>query len=344
MRFCLLSASLAVVCASWGDYSARLYFKNETLGTSNQGPVYASAGDVVSVNFKFHGGQAGTNRWSALQAVLDVYANPTIAPSVANLWKTWVAYGFPLPPHRNRYSWQPSDGLLRDNARNPADPQSVIVTPQGLHLLVYTDTTKPGSRDIEVKLFQFVAAGAGALNWKYDGRNTSTGLSTRLIDAANKTVDITDNWLVVTSSILVDVSARLELDRLSPGAALPSSVLLRLTAEGEAPTYQNVLLDSGGVFTVSVPKGKYTLSAQHSHWLRRTISVDATVPLGAPAPMFLLNGDPDKDAIVGLLDLNLVVTGFLSPPTGEADLDMDGEVGLSDLTIILTNFLMHGDP
>lgn len=64
---------------------------------------------------------------------------------------------------------------------------------------IYVCGNKPESKNWDVVLFRFVASGTpgDTLNWHLDGLSTFDGLSTRILDGQSKTVDITDNYVVI---------------------------------------------------------------------------------------------------------------------------------------------------
>lgn len=55
----------------------------------------------------------------------------------------------------------------------------------------------------------------------------------------------------------------------------------------------------------------------------------------------LINGDTDEDNLVGLYDLNTVLTNFNS--AGDGDLDESGCVDLHDLNIVFSALSSPGD-
>lgn len=340
----LLLTTVAVCCAtaSHAGYTARLYFRNETKGTANDGPLIASPGDVVSIVYSFHGDSVGINRWSRLQITMDLYANPVMSLAEANTWKQTVNAAFPKPPYLNRVLWQPSDGTLRDNATNPGDPRSVIATPRGLYAQVFSDLTGPSSKDVDVKVFQFTVQANGALEWKYRGRNTSYGLSTRMTDRWGGTVDIADNWLVVEQTAYV--SGHVDFQYLAHGVAPPSTVVMRVTTEGQSAFYEQPLaLDQNGDFRLLLPAGQHQLSIRHTHWLRRTLHVDTSSGQPAQVDFELLNGDAYVDGRVDIQDIVALVVTLGTPGDGLTDLDMDGLVGLNDISLVLLNYTLEGD-
>lgn len=190
----------ALLTSSSFGYTSRLFFKNETSGNSGAGAVNAAIGDTISINFSF-AGNGTTEKWGSLQITLDLVGINIISDAQANTWNTAVnatltpSGSFPI-----KFFWQPSDGVMHDNSIDPSDPASAVVTNKGLYTLVGVKGTADQSKAWNVKLFSFqVAAGSlgQTLDWKYDARNTGTGMATRIIDYQNKTVDVTDNFVKV---------------------------------------------------------------------------------------------------------------------------------------------------
>jgi len=330
---------LACSAGMFGDYSARLYFKNETTGVSGSGTVAAVPTDVISLNFSFHGGTNGVNRWSRLQIALDLYANPVLGQVGANTWNSSILAAFADSVFPHPIVWQPSNGPLYDSASSPGDTTSRLITPRGIYANIVVDTSKAPSKDIELKLFQFIAADSGSLDWKYPGRNTPNGISTRLIDRIGQTRDIVDNRLIVAGS--PRLAGRVTFGGLAPGIPTPASITMLITPDNDSQYNQIVALTQDGLYSLPLSPGVYSISISVSHWLRRVASVD-TRQGNTIADFILTNGDIQKDNRIDLLDLNVILVTF-SSKSPASDLNGDSLVDLFDLNIVLANFGLVGD-
>ncbi|GMV36687.1 MAG: hypothetical protein AMXMBFR61_11950 [Fimbriimonadales bacterium] len=143
----------------------------------------------------------------------------------------------------------------------------------------------------------------------------------------------------------VVISGTVRFMHLSPQAPIPSPVEMRVALDGGSPSYQMVSLSPSGSFSLTVPAGTMTctLSAKHTHWLRRTVTVDTSGGDVQNVEMVLPNGDANPDNGVDLLDLNRILNLF-GRQDALADVDEDGVEGISDLNIVLVGFGDHGDP
>jgi len=116
-----------------------------------------------------------------------------------------------------------------------------------------------------------------------------------------------------------------------------------MTDEAGNPDGRALVLGPGGRFEAYVPRTKSTWKVRRVPWLRKAISVDATVVDPSPVYFFLVSGDVAVDNKVSVADLSSVLIGFgKAYPRG--DLDGDGLVTIYDISIVLKNYGTFGDP
>lgn len=317
---------------------ARVYFQNETTGAMNSGPVGVQPGDLVSIRFRYHGSAS----WGALQLALQLDGNNLIPASDSAQWKTSVYAVLPPDEYYTHVAYGPA--ALYDDAREPNDSTSPIVSAQALYLLYQVTYSKPASNDIEVVLFQFRVADnteGQELHWIDEGRVTQNGVSTRLIVQGIGTQTVTDNYLRVKRN---HVRGRVEFMRVSTAFQMPSTVTMRITADGGEPTERSVPLSKDGSFDILLPAGIYQLSVKHTHWLRRNVIANLSGGDVDGVVVSLENGDAYDDNVVDARDLNSVLVWFRLSGAGPVDLDESGIVDIVELNIVLTNFRLVGDP
>lgn len=153
----------------------------------------------------------------------------------------------------------------------------------------------------------------------------------------------TDVFRFERQAQLHNVSGIVRFGNVSAGFVLPEQVEMRLEWNGVPFGVVDCALAPGGQFALSLAAGHLTLSVRHSHWLRRTVVLDATLGDVTDVEVDLVNGDANLDDSVNLLDLNSVLGNFgLSGVP--SDLDEDGLVALPDLLIVLVHFGWASDP
>ncbi|GMV36733.1 MAG: hypothetical protein AMXMBFR61_12410 [Fimbriimonadales bacterium] len=198
----VLGLAMALATSSFAAYEARLYFKNATTGMSNAGAVMANPGDLIEIWFHFN--DLDTNppfQWGTMQITLDLEGNQIMTDADANTWDAEVnsklvpGTQFPVKIH-----WQPDYGPMYDWAVDPGDSTKPFVTNRGVYSLIGVSGQSSKAKNWDVMLFDFVC-GPGlpgqVLDWKFDNRNTGTGLSTRILDGVGASVDITDNYIKI---------------------------------------------------------------------------------------------------------------------------------------------------
>jgi len=143
--------------------------------------------------------------------------------------------------------------------------------------------------------------------------------------------------------VLSAVSGQVLFGGLATGIAAPTPIDMELRLGGWSIGAWPVALDQYGVFHTTIPPKIVDVSVKPTHWLRKTVTLDARLGDVDWVPFELANGDASGDNAVNMLDLGLVLTNFAtSDPM--SDLNGDGSVGLTDIGIVLTNFTMTGDP
>jgi len=185
----------ATISASFGAYTAHLWFKNETSGAQGAGQVNAQVGDTISINFSFHG--TGASSWGTFQ--MTIFDSPVIG-TFAN-WNTQTANAlidglnddadFLLIKKRQNQD-------LYDNLLNPGDATKTKLG-HGAYLGLGIDGSTYRAKNWDVTFYTFTAGGkvGDELHFGLDNRATGTGLSTRIIDNNNAAVDVTDNFVKI---------------------------------------------------------------------------------------------------------------------------------------------------
>lgn len=165
--------------------------------------------------------------------------------------------------------------------------------------------------------------------------------STNLV--ADDTNGHTDIFIQDTGLEHRTVSGTVAFEMLSDGVAPPSSTPVKVLFNGVYFGTRELQLEPGGEFSLDVPNGLVTLSTKHSHWLRRTVTVDTSSTSVTDLLLSLTNGDATQDDRVDMDDLNQALLDWGSTQK-RTDLDGDGLVGIFDVSTILVNFAAVGDP
>lgn len=190
----------ALTTSAFSSYTARLYFENLTQGTSNAGALDANVGDLIGIHFKFTSSGTTNNKWGTLQVTLcdvdDLGGILMGAPEYANWNAQWTANAIPASAFLVKVFAGPS--ALYDNALAPDDSLAgALMCNMGVATTLGVNGSSSSAKAYDKVLFSFHAGGSvgSILNWSLDNRATGTGISTRLLDGANKAVDITDNFV-----------------------------------------------------------------------------------------------------------------------------------------------------
>ncbi len=202
IRYVVSLSMVLLVCAAHAAYTARLFLYNVTTNGSNVGAVTARPGDVIEMWYTFHKlDNVNPFKWGTLQVTLCLDALSVISPADQATWSAQITGAKSQGgPAADFLSAVIGTGELHDNAINPSDSSQPIVSANGLYFLLGIAGARARESNWDVKLFRFnVAPGSEGevLDWCLDGRDAPTGLSTRILDQKNKTVDVTDNWVTV---------------------------------------------------------------------------------------------------------------------------------------------------
>jgi hypothetical protein len=198
-RHLFIVLAAALVSSSFAGYTARLYFENMTTGQSGPGEIKALPGDQMAIKYSFHGEGGDYDKWGILQITLCLDGSCCLPCDPDG--KTWYSQvnNALVPPGNflTKIFWQCDWGPMYDWAIDPSgDSGGDLVCAEGLYALIGVNGAKPQARDFDATLFVWTAGcDQGYVDWTFDGRVTGTGLSTRILDANNVTVDVTDNWV-----------------------------------------------------------------------------------------------------------------------------------------------------
>ena len=338
---CVL-ASVPVI----GMYTARLWFRNETKGLEGPGAIPAEPGDQVSIRFAYWTDDPVIERWTILQATLSLDGSGIISDAQANTFAQQANAAFMPGGHFPlKVFWQPNYGPMHDNGIDPGDSTKPFVAEKGLYLVVGANGSASSSWSFNKTIFTFTVQSEGVgqeLRWLFDGRETPAGLSTRMMDYVPRTVDVTDNYLVV-----VPPPSRIA-GLVTLGNWLPSAEGVELEywllQDQQVVHSGQTTLGPGGSYELTFPvSGEYRLRVKASHWLS-ALSLPLHLAPGTPAQAdyFLANGDADGDNLITLSDINSVLISFARAGQGNEDLDGSGVVDLPDLTIVLVGLGQEG--
>jgi hypothetical protein len=192
----VLAATLA--SCSFGSYEARLYFENVTQGLGGPGEIIALPGDQLCIKYSFHGDGGEHDKWSILQMTLCLKGNCCLPcdPDGVTWYDQIMSVLVPPTEFGVLVAHQCDWGPMYDNGLDPTDSDCPFVCNEGLYFLIGVYGTSPKAQDWDVTLFSWTAGcESGLVEWTFDGRDTGTGLSTRIIDGDGETVDVADNWI-----------------------------------------------------------------------------------------------------------------------------------------------------
>jgi hypothetical protein len=202
LRHILVVLSAALVSASFADYTARLYFENVTTGQNGPGQIEANPGDQICIKYDFSGAGGPYDKWFTLQMTFCL-DNQCCLPCDpwGNSWEDQIRDA--IEPLGNfiivQQYHQCSDGPMYDWAVDPTDSTKPFVCDPGLSVLLQGISSSQYAAGISITLFRWVVGDCRPegcyVDWMFDGRETNTGLSTRIIDIMDTTVDVTDNWV-----------------------------------------------------------------------------------------------------------------------------------------------------
>jgi hypothetical protein len=328
----------SVISTMFGSYTVRLYFRNETTGQENAGALFALPGDRMTLRYSYH----GDTNWGTLQMAIDLSQSSIVSATDASQWLSQVRDVFMSANFFSEMIYGP--GALYDSAREPSDNTQPLVSTNALYALGQISYNDPNSKDFDATLFKFTVASSTEgqeLHWINEGRWTQDGVSTRVILPGQQTQLITDNFVRVRRNHII---GKIDFTRAAPTFKMPSTISMRFTPAIGSQFNQTVHLDSGGNFDVALRAGVYDVSVQYTHWLRRSILVDASQGDVTGATFTLVNGDAFVDGLVNLKDINWIFVYFGTSGQNYSDLNQDGTTDLLDLNIVFTNFGLSGDP
>jgi hypothetical protein len=201
-NFIVTALAAALTSSSFAAYQAHLFFKNATQNTSNAGQLNANVGDVVEIWYHFDDLDAvNPFKWGTLQVTLCFDGLTLVGAADKGTWDASItAAKVSGGSAADFLTTVTGSGTLYDNSIDPGDNTKAKICDDGLYVFLGINGTKPRSQNWDVKLWQFtVQAGSvgQTLDWAVDGRTTSTGLSTRILDQKNVSKDITDNHVTV---------------------------------------------------------------------------------------------------------------------------------------------------
>jgi hypothetical protein len=350
VQLAMLAIGILIVPAH-GAYEARLYFFNSTRLDARSGQVNANVGDVIEVWYYFNDLDTISPRnWGTLQTTLCFDGLSLVSRTDQMNWNASITAGIKSGGSLADFlTTVMGNGPLYDNAFDPTDISQLKICDNGLFLYLKIDEIKPRARNWAIKLWEFTVqpeSEGQILDWTFAGRDTTIGLSTRIIDQKGATQNISDNYLkVVGGRTVTTFAGKVNFDRIVNEASKPATMEVRVRPEvGDDRVIPNVPLTPDGHFQIELPAERYLISCRAQSWLRRTAYVDLTRGDVTDFSIDLPNGDAFADGVVDTRDVNWVFVYFGSPGENYSDLNRDGETNLLDLNIVFTNYGLVGDP
>lgn len=337
-KFFAILLAVALVSSVEG-YVTRLYFRNNTKGTSNAGALLCDPGDSVTLVFEFQM-EGDRDKWGSFQMLIPLPSDPIVSEAELATFVTQAQNAF-LPD--SQYPIQimagPEAGPLFDNSTDPTDRLSMGIAPRGLYLMI----AKRDFWSAKVDFFSFHIRNdiqQGEMSFALKGTKSGFGLGTRLIDSHNVIVDFADNYIQVGLAHPKIVTGHISFSSLQPGAPRPPTVLIEIRQLG-SNWFKETTVTADGAYSLTIEDAPATLVLRRQPWLSAVRQVDPSIGQNT-ADFDLVNGDAVWDDRIDVTDLiqTLLYFGTSTPPT---DLDGDGVVGLSDITIVLINFGMKGE-
>lgn len=202
---CILGSAAA--CTVQAGFQARLWFENQTKGTSNSGPLLAEAGDRIAIRFSFTG-DTGNDKWAVLQFMIALDGIRAISEQEGNSFIGQAAASFLSgSSFPSKLFWQLNSGAIHDNGLDPGDVTAALIANRGLYLRVTVDQNNPQASNFTATIFRFtVQPGSSGqqVRWTYEGRDTTTGISTRIVLPNGATQLVTNNYVQVVGGIPQD--------------------------------------------------------------------------------------------------------------------------------------------
>ena len=158
-----------------------------------------------------------------------------------------------------------------------------------------------------------------------------------------------DNMRVIIAA-LVNVSGRITLQ--SVVNSIQQIAFTFRPTSGSSFT-RTILLNTDGSYSLSnLPAGNYTVSIKGAKWLRKNISVNASIGNVTNANSVLLAGDTNNDNFADVADLLFIINHYnqqKNTPVNNsnyleaADFNCDDVNDVADLLLIIGNYNKHGD-
>ncbi len=204
-------------------YQARLLFYDSSTGKSNSGELIARPGDQIEVWYTFHAlDTVNPYKWGTLQATLCLDGLRLISAADQATWADQIQNAKVQSGALSDFmATVIGNGPLYDNAIDPSDVTSPLISSNGLYVLLGIHQVLAQHWDAMLYRFTIAPGTEGdVLGWCLDGRDAGTGLSTRILDQKNRTVDVTDNWIHVVPE---------------PGSLFAFGILLALLRKRKEP-------------------------------------------------------------------------------------------------------------
>jgi hypothetical protein len=203
MRKFTVIGCLVLTVACHAACSARLSFYNATKSTGNTGALLADPGDTIEVWYSFHNlDNVNPFKWGTIRITFCMEGLTIVGEQDFDSWDQQIqASKSQGGPAGDFLTTVIGRGVLYDNSIDPSDINSPLISTHGLYMLLGGDGNKVRSQSWDVMFYRFTVQPGSEheeLNWCLDGRVSSTGLSTSILDQKGKTVDLTDNYVQVT--------------------------------------------------------------------------------------------------------------------------------------------------
>ncbi len=194
-----------ITAQAFGAYEARLWFENATTRADNPGTLLAKPGDTIEIWFHFKGlTQTAPRKWGQQQVTICLDGLTLMSDSDSSSWSDQIiaskSDGGPASDFLSTVTHDTDDGPMHDNAIDPTDTTKPLIANRGLYFLLGVNGNKTRSGDWTVRFFQFTVQPGSVgqkLCWCLPGRDTGTGLSTRLLLDNGTNPNITDQCLLV---------------------------------------------------------------------------------------------------------------------------------------------------
>ncbi len=242
-----------------------------------------------------------------------------------------------------------------------------VITPDGKYVVFDSNATNLVSGDtnstFDVFLYNRLTAtttrvSLGAGNSEGNGESSFADISadgSRLVFAsfasnliANDTNLSIDIFLRQLTETDVSLTGVLNLQGIDANA--PNQTLTFTFRAGGVDTIRTVSVSPSGAFAITgLPRANYNVLVSGGSYLSKRISADlSSGGVTLADPILLKTGDGNRDNVVDLNDLLLLISAYnqISPGRGydvKVDLDLDGSNDITDLLLLISNYGMQGD-